>query len=158
VIATRATGRRYWYTGPNPLLQGRRCVCVRWGDARGNALVMFRRRELVIVHGRSCLRRKRPVRKGTRAGEYPVNWPEIAMAIKAAAGWKCEHCGHPDHVESGHVLTVHHLDLNPSNCKPDNLVALCQRCHLHWQARFRPGQRFLPGIEIPAWLSRRGLA
>lgn len=155
--ATKATGRRYWYVGPNPLLQGRRCVCVRWGDDRGNVLVMFRLRELVIVHGRSCLRRKRPVRKGTRAGEYPVNWPEIAIAIKTAAGWICEHCGHPDHAESGHVLTVHHINGDPANCSWTNLVALCQKCHLHWQARFTPGQQFLPGIEIPAWMIKRGL-
>lgn len=28
------------------------------------------------------------------------------------------------------VLTVHHLDLNPSNHDPRNLRVLCQRCHL----------------------------
>lgn len=30
------------------------------------------------------------------------------------------------------VLTVAHLDHNPSNCDPDNLRAWCQRCHLRY--------------------------
>jgi 5-methylcytosine-specific restriction endonuclease McrA len=153
--ATAATGRRYWYVGPNPLLQGCRCVCIYW-DGHGKALVMFHGRELVVVHGRSCLRRKHPVRKGTRAGEYPVNWPEIATAVKAAANWHCEHCGHPDDVATGHVLTVHHLDGDPANCNWRNLVALCQRCHLSIQAHFYPGQIVAP-FARPEWRRRRGL-
>lgn len=28
------------------------------------------------------------------------------------------------------VLTVHHKDFDPSNNREDNLIALCQRCHL----------------------------
>lgn len=28
------------------------------------------------------------------------------------------------------VLTVAHLDHNPQNCNPENLRALCQKCHL----------------------------
>jgi 5-methylcytosine-specific restriction endonuclease McrA len=33
------------------------------------------------------------------------------------------------------VLTVAHLDHNPSNCDPANLRALCQRCHLRYDAK-----------------------
>lgn len=89
--------------------------------------------------------------------QYPPNWPEIAQRVKARAGWCCEHCGHPHDPASGHTLTVHHLDGNPANCADDNLVALCQRCHLHVQARYRPGQLALPGIKVPAWMTQRGL-
>lgn len=32
------------------------------------------------------------------------------------------------------VLTVAHLDHTPANCDPDNLRALCQRCHLRLDA------------------------
>jgi 5-methylcytosine-specific restriction endonuclease McrA len=71
------------------------------------------------------------MRKST--GEYPANWTEIALAVKAEAGNKCVRCGHADDRESGHVLTVHHLDMNPANCEWWNLAALCQRCHLHIQ-------------------------
>lgn len=68
-------------------------------------------------------------------GKYPQNWETIAANVKVGAGWKCERCGHPDHKPSGHVLTVHHLDGDKSNCAWWNLAALCQRCHLHVQAK-----------------------
>lgn len=68
---------------------------------------------------------------------YPTNWPDIARQIKDRAGWKCEDCAHPHDTPTGHVLTVHHLDGDPSNCDPDNIRALCQRCHLKRQGRLR---------------------
>lgn len=70
-------------------------------------------------------------RKST--GEYPPNWKEIAMEVKELAGWKCVRCGHRHDVENGFMLTVHHLDLNKSNCQWWNIVALCQKCHLKIQ-------------------------
>lgn len=33
------------------------------------------------------------------------------------------------------VLTIAHLDHIPENCEPDNLKALCQRCHLRYDAK-----------------------
>ena len=33
------------------------------------------------------------------------------------------------------VLTVAHLDHQPENCARDNLKALCQRCHLRYDAK-----------------------
>lgn len=33
------------------------------------------------------------------------------------------------------MLTVHHLDLDKSNCAWWNLAALCQRCHLTIQSK-----------------------
>lgn len=68
-------------------------------------------------------------------GEYPPNWPEISKACKDAAGWRCVRCGHPHDPKSGHTLTVHHLDGNKANCEWWNLAALCQKCHLHIQAK-----------------------
>lgn len=32
------------------------------------------------------------------------------------------------------VLTIAHLDHTPENCSDDNLKALCQRCHLRYDA------------------------
>lgn len=67
--------------------------------------------------------------------DYPENWSEIANQAKNDVGWKCVRCGHPHDRETGHVLTVHHLDLDPKNCAWWNIVPLCQRCHLQIQAK-----------------------
>lgn len=67
--------------------------------------------------------------------DYPKNWKAIAKRIKDAVNWRCERCDHPNDLESGHVLTVHHLDGDKANCEDWNLAALCQRCHLHIQAK-----------------------
>ncbi len=32
------------------------------------------------------------------------------------------------------VLTIAHLDHVPENCDPGNLAAMCQRCHLRYDA------------------------
>lgn len=67
---------------------------------------------------------------------YPKNWKEIAAAKKEAAGWKCESCGKqcrkPGEKFDTHArtLTVHHIDGDPGNCRPENLAALCAGCHL----------------------------
>lgn len=68
-------------------------------------------------------------------GEYPADWPEIARQVKDAAGWSCVRCHHPHDTASGHMLTVHHWDLDKSNCAWWNLLSLCQRCHLSIQHR-----------------------
>ena len=68
-------------------------------------------------------------------GQYPDNWDEIAYQVKEDAGWQCSRCSHDHDPAAGYCLTVHHLDLNKSNCQWWNLVALCQRCHLSIQAR-----------------------
>lgn len=66
---------------------------------------------------------------------YPENWPEISLAVRVAAGWKCQRCG----IAQGHikangtkvVLTVAHTGENKHD-KQDcsHLEALCQACHL----------------------------
>ena len=73
----------------------------------------------------------------TRAGtgEYPPNWKWIARIVKLDAGLRCVRCGRDHDPISGYCLTVHHLDLNRSNCEWWNLAALCQRCHLHIQSK-----------------------
>lgn len=72
--------------------------------------------------------------------KYPDDWEHISLSIRERAGWACEFCGarqrEPNPVTGSTViLTVAHLDHNPSNCAPDNLRALCQRCHLRYDAR-----------------------
>ena len=85
----------------------------------------------------------------SRGGDYPANWTEIANAVKDSAGWRCIRCGHPHSPDLGYSLTVHHLDMNPANCKWWNLLALCQRCHLHIQAKVRLDQYYM--FKHSAW-------
>jgi len=72
---------------------------------------------------------------------YPLDWPEISLREKVRAGWMCEQCGADcwQPVSQQNRLTVHHIDHNPANCDPANLIALCAVCHLRidalWHAR-----------------------
>ena len=91
-------------------------------------------------------------RKST--GAYPPNWDKIAKAVKDAAGWRCVRCNHAHEPEAGYTLTVHHLDIDPSNCAWWNCAPLCQRCHLHIQGKvimeqpylFQHSEWFLPYV------------
>ncbi len=67
--------------------------------------------------------------------KYPVNWlTEIRPAILERARHKCEFCAvqnyepHPV-TKSRVVLTIAHLDHDITNSDPENLRALCQKCH-----------------------------
>lgn len=83
---------------------------------------------------------------------YPKNWREISRSIRERAGGRCEcegECGlhrtNPGprrcierNGESARwakgkvVLTVAHLNHEPADCRPENLKAMCQRCHLRY--------------------------
>ena len=71
---------------------------------------------------------------------YPENWPAISRRIRERSDGRCEFCGaqnyepHPV-TRSRVVLTVAHLDHDPQNCADENLRALCQRCHLTYDAQ-----------------------
>ncbi len=68
-------------------------------------------------------------------GQYPADWDDIAEIVKKKADWKCVRCTHEHDIPNGFMLTVHHLDLNKSNCAWWNIPALCQRCHLSIQGK-----------------------
>lgn len=91
-----------------------------------------------------------PIRPENRR-RYPANWRAISTRIRfdRAAG-RCEcagECGtgHAGRCPARHgqphpvtrsrvVLTVAHLDHTPENCAETNLKAMCQRCHLAYDA------------------------
>lgn len=79
-----------------------------------------------------------PIRPENKA-RYPRDWKQIRAAILERAGHRCEFCkaaNHQPHPITGSrvVLTIAHLDHQPENCDPANLRALCQRCHLAYDA------------------------
>lgn len=90
--------------------------------------------------------------KPENAARYPKDWKAISASIRARAGNRCEcegECGlhrttpgprrcvetngHPAKWAKGKiVLTVAHLNHQPEDCRPENLKAMCQRCHLRY--------------------------
>lgn len=90
-----------------------------------------------------------PIRPENR-DRYPADWPDISRRIRfERAGGRCEcqgECGRGTHdgrcpnvhgmpaygTGSQVVLTTAHLDHTPENCDPENLKAMCQGCHLHY--------------------------
>jgi hypothetical protein len=71
---------------------------------------------------------------------YPADWKEISKRIRfVRAANRCEWCGaqngqpHPV-TASKVVLTVAHLDHDPTHNDDANLAALCQKCHLSYDS------------------------
>lgn len=88
-------------------------------------------------------------------GRYPSDWREIRRRILERADNRCEcagecgahdgYCGQKNHTAQQKtggtwldcfmtVLTISHLDHTPENCGDDNLKAMCQPCHLRYDA------------------------
>ena len=86
-----------------------------------------------------------PIKAENRA-RYPKDWKAISLEVRERAGWVCEGSPgfYPDcRAENGKphpvtgsrvVLTVAHLDHAPENVDRGNLKAMCQRCHLTYDA------------------------
>jgi len=87
---------------------------------------------------------------------YPKNWKsEVVPRIRVRSGNRCECTGQCGHMHGGDltgrcervngmpideiegpkiVLTVAHLNHQPEDCSDENLLHMCQRCHLRYDA------------------------
>ena len=103
-------------------------------------------------------------------GQYPDNWTEISLSIRERAKGQCEclgecalhrgnRCKERDHTDakfaSGEViLTVAHLNQCKSDCRPENLRAMCNTCHLrydlnlHARNAFENRRKEIPTIDM----------
>lgn len=87
-----------------------------------------------------------PIAPENRA-RYPKDWPAISRRIRfERAQNRCEWCGaenYEPHPVTGSrvILTVAHLDHTPENVADENLAALCQRCHLTYDAEHHARSR-----------------
>lgn len=61
---------------------------------------------------------------------YPYDWSIISATTKREAGYKCYICELCLFEHTALILNVHHIDYNPQNNQPDNLVVLCRDCHI----------------------------
>lgn len=82
--------------------------------------------------------------------KYAGNWlTEIRPSILKRADNKCEFCGIQNYSvtigvrgqEYKVILTVAHLDHDIKNNSPENLKALCQPCHLRYDAKEKAERR-----------------
>ena len=80
--------------------------------------------------------------------DYPADWAAISLRIRERAGWRCEctgecglHRGVRCSERNGHdaqwangkvVLTVAHRNHAPADVRDENLMALCNTCHLRY--------------------------
>jgi len=78
---------------------------------------------------------------------YPSYWPELSDLIRSVlSGGRCEFCEAENKkpnpaTGSTVVLTVAHMDHDPTHNDRDNLRALCQRCHLRYDANHKAKTR-----------------
>jgi hypothetical protein len=112
-----------------------------------------------------------PIRPENR-DRYPADWDAISLHIRTVrAEGRCEcagECGRGTHdgrcpnmnggqaygTGSKVVLTVAHLDHTPEHCDPENLRAMCNGCHLHYdrdhhaetRSRTREAARLAAGV------------
>lgn len=73
---------------------------------------------------------------------YPHNWELIRKAVLHRAKNRCELCNaenYKPHWKTGSrvVLTIHHIIRNLKDNRPQNLICLCQRCHLRLDLPFK---------------------
>jgi len=87
-----------------------------------------------------CEQCKAPNRKivargeGKDAGSYQNEEADVYSAEDGAYLGRCRMSEYEVGRMTEIVLTIAHLDHTPENCDPMNLRALCQRCHLAYDA------------------------
>ena len=138
-----------------------------WDDSIGNAIDLFpgeiilntdiseiwtelrkmNGRLDLIIHTTSNKRAKLMPIKPENKALYPTDWKQISKRIRfERANNHCEFCGcenYEAHPITGSrvVLTVAHLDHDPTNSIDENLRALCQKCHNAYDASHRAQSR-----------------
>lgn len=72
---------------------------------------------------------KRNIGKPKHNGHIYQNnfWKELRKLIYKRDGWCCQECG--CHFGQKHRPAAHHIDYDPTNNDPSNLISLCSSCH-----------------------------
>jgi transposase len=61
---------------------------------------------------------------------YPIEFNDkLKEKIRERDGYACQECKMTQD-ELGYSLSVHHIDYDKNNCSEDNLISLCQSCHI----------------------------
>ncbi len=83
----------------------------------------------------------------TFKNDYNPDGKQKRREAREAAGNQCIRCASPS--VPGRILTTHHFDGDKSNDAWWNLMALCQVCHLKFQAKVDPSIPYF--LEHSAW-------
>lgn len=80
---------------------------------------------------------------------YSKDWREISIEVKEKADWKCAKCGADFKEKSrrGSCLQVHHWNRIPEDNRLENLVAVCNSCHLEYH-RGRKGNIMIGQLSL----------
>ena len=92
-------------------------------------LAVARRKEKAVREQREKRKRRRKKPHQKTKLKYGPEWTEaLRKQIRERDGHVCQWCGMPQE-DNFQKLSVHHIDFNPMNCDPKNLVSLCLDCH-----------------------------
>ncbi len=102
---------------------------------------------------------------------YPVDWEEISLLVRQNADWSCQCCGKQCRRTGESVseflarspslpaaevqmhpirwcLTVAHLNHIESDCRAENLMAMCAPCHLRYDAAHHAVSRKVNQVRV----------
>lgn len=103
-----------------------RCTCGKETEKSGPCLRQYLKRGLRIHCGDSVHTK---VRLNSETS-YPLAFNNsLKLRIRAMDENCCAICNKTEK-ENGRKLDVHHIDYNKQNCTEDNLLSLCQTCHV----------------------------
>lgn len=67
-------------------------------------------------------------RGGISTLPYSYDWTNyLKISIRERDNYTCQMCGEK---QGDYALNVHHIDYDKMNCNTDNLISLCNRCHM----------------------------
>ena len=85
---------------------------------------------------------------------------QLKEGIRLRDGYQCQECSRHENM-LGQNLSIHHIDYDKNNCLPENLISLCNTCHLQtnvrrdeWTAHF---QHFMNTVRIEEGFGRPSL-
>jgi len=78
--------------------------------------------------------------------KYPLEFDShLKEQIRFRDHYKCQVCGCPQ-IENRRALDVHHKDYDKKNCDWDNLISLCQSCHVRTNSNRKYWKTYFKGV------------
>ena len=90
---------------------------------------LFRKRYGINLEDRTVFAKRKYCDQLCMAAGMMQDQPTLAALRKRAkglVGQNCQECGTTE------KLQVHHIDMNPANNEPSNIMTLCAACHASW--------------------------